>query len=70
MEHTHGALSETGSHHVFDLADSRELGALTRLLELNLAGEETPEDLRYELVVRVGLSAQNLLQDEQVVVRG
>ena len=69
MEHTHRALSKTGSHHVFDFPDSCELSAFTRLLELNLAGEKAPKDLRNELVVRVRLSSQDLLQDEQVMVR-
>lgn len=61
VQHSHWALCETGSHHVFDFADSCEFSAFTRLLELNLAGKKAPEDLRYELVVRVCLSSQDLL---------
>ena len=62
MKHTHWALSETRPDHVLNLADGREFGALTRLLELNVASEKTPEDLRDELVVRVGLRLKDLLQ--------
>ena len=45
MEHAHWALCEAGPGHVLDLADGREFSALTRLLELDIASEKTPEDL-------------------------
>ena len=68
VEHAHWALSESCSDHVLDLSDSRQLGAFSGFLELDLACKQSPEDLGDELVVRVRLGAQNLLQDEQVVV--
>ena len=68
MQHAHGALRESRSDHLLDLADRGELSALTRLLELDLAGEETPEDLRNELIVRVSLSAEDLLQHVEEMV--
>lgn len=68
VEHAHWALGESLSDHLFDLTDSGELSAFTRLLKLDLAGEKTPENLRDELIVGVGLSAKDLLQDEKVVV--
>jgi len=68
VEHAHGALSETCADHVLDLTNSRQFCALTRLLKLDLAGEQAPEDLRDKLVVSVGLCAEDLLQDEQVVM--
>ena len=45
VKHAHWALSETRPDHVLDLADGREFSALTRLLELDIASEKTPEDL-------------------------
>lgn len=69
VEHAHGTFGEPCADHVLDLANGRQLGALARLLELDLAGKQAPENLRDELVLRVRLGAQNLLQDEQVVVR-
>ena len=68
VKHAHGALSESCSNHVLNLADRGQLRALTRLLKLDLAGEQTPEDLRDELVVGVSLCAKDFLQDEQVVM--
>lgn len=68
LEHSHGALSESTPNHVFELADSSEFSALSGLLELDLAGEQTPEDLRNKLVVGISLSSQNFLQDEEVMV--
>lgn len=61
MQHAHRALSKPRSNHLFDLANGGEFSAFARLLQLDLTGEEAPEDLGDELVVRVGLSAQNLL---------
>ena len=69
MEHAHGALCESCSDHVFDLPDGGQFCALARLLELDFTSEQAPEDLRDELIMRVGLRAQYLFQDEQVVVR-
>ena len=68
VEHTHRTLSETGSDHILNLTDGSEFGALTRFLELDLAGEKSPEDLGNELVVRVGLSSKDFLEDEEVVM--
>lgn len=45
VEHAHGALSETRADHVLDFANSGQLGALTRLLELDFAGKQAPKDL-------------------------
>ena len=69
VEHAHGALCESRPNHVFDLSDGGQFGALTRLLELDFASEQAPEDLRDELIMRVGLSSENLFQDEQVMMR-
>ena len=68
VQHAHRALSEPCAYHILDLTDRCQLRALTRLLELNLTGEQAPEDLRNELVVGVGLCAKDLLQNEQVVM--
>ena len=51
VEHAHWTFTEAALKHVLDLANGSELGALTRLAELNLAGKQSPEDLRDELVV-------------------
>ena len=69
VEHAHGALCESRPNHVFDLSDGGQFCALTRLLELDFASEQAPEDLRDELIMRVGLSAENLFQDEQEMMR-
>ena len=69
VEHAHGALCESRPNHVFDLPDGGQLCALARLLELDFASEQAPEDLRDELIMRVGLCAENLFQDEQVMMR-
>lgn len=69
MKHTHGALSEPASDHVLQPSNRGQLGALTRLLKLDLAGKQSPEDLGDQLVVRVCLRRQNLLKQEEVLVR-
>ena len=68
MQHAHGALGEPSPNHVLDLTDRGELGALTRFAQLYFASEQAPENLRDQLIVRVGLCAQNLLQNEKVMV--
>ena len=68
VEHAHGALGKAIPDHLLNLANRGELCALTRLQELNFASEQAPEDLRDELVVRVGLRTQNLLQHVEVLV--
>eukprot|EP00354_Favella_ehrenbergii_P003987 CAMPEP_0170459942 /NCGR_PEP_ID=MMETSP0123-20130129/6467_1 /TAXON_ID=182087 /ORGANISM="Favella ehrenbergii, Strain Fehren 1" /LENGTH=254 /DNA_ID=CAMNT_0010724705 /DNA_START=657 /DNA_END=1419 /DNA_ORIENTATION=- len=69
VQHAHGRLGKARPDHFLDLADRGQLSALTALLKLNLASEQTPEDLRDELVVCVGLCAQNFLQHVEEVVR-
>ena len=68
MQHTHGTLSKSLSDHLLDLANSGELSWLARLLKLDLTGKKTPENLRDEFVVSVGLCAEDLLQDEEIMM--
>ncbi len=68
VQHTHGTLSKSLSDHLLDLANSGELGRLTRLLKLDLTGKKAPENLRDEFVVSVGLCSEDLLQDEEIVM--
>ena len=68
VEHAHWALCEPCADHILDFTDRGKLSALTRLLKLDFAGEQAPEDLRDKLIVGVGLRAKDFFQNEQVVV--
>lgn len=67
VEHLHGRLRETGLEDVLDAADGGQLSDFTGLAVQDLAGEETPENLRDESGLVVGLSREDLLQVEQVL---
>ena len=69
MEHAHWTFTEATLKHVLDLANSSEFGALTRLTKLDLTSKQSPEDLRYKLVVLCLLVLKNLLEREEERLR-
>ena len=68
VQHTHGALNETRADHLLEFANSGEFGAFTRLLKLDFACKQAPENLGDEFVVRIRLCSKNFLQHVEVMV--